>query len=47
MRSIGADETAVRVKGVKTVVGVVTDTETGEILGLEALVERDADGFME
>ena len=47
VRSIGEDETVVRVKGVKTVVGVVTDTDTSEILGLEALVERDADGFME
>ena len=43
----GADETLVRVKGVKTVVGVVADAETGEVLGQEALVERDADGFME
>ena len=44
---IGADETVVRVKGVKTVVGVVTDAETGQVLGLDVLVERDADGFME
>ena len=47
VRVIGADETAVRVKGVKKVVGVVADAETGQVLGLEALVERDADGFME
>ena len=37
---IGADETVVRVKGVKTVVGVVTDAETGRVLGLDVLVER-------
>ena len=37
----------VLVKGVKEVVGVVTDAETGQVLGLEALVERDSDGFME
>ena len=43
----GADETVVRVKGVKKVVGVVTDAATGQVLGLEALVERDSDGFME
>ena len=44
---MGADETVVRVKGEKTVVGVVADAETGKVLGLEALVERDSDGFME
>ena len=42
-----ADETVVRVKGVKTDVGVVTDAETGQVLGLDALVERDSDRFME
>ena len=47
VRVIGADETAVRVKGVKKVVGAVADAETGQVLGVEALVERDADGFME
>ena len=43
----GEDETAVRVNGEKTVVGVVTDAATSQVLGLEALVERDSDGFME
>ena len=47
VRVIGADETVVRVKGETTVVGVVADAATGEVLGLEVLVERDADGFME
>ena len=42
----GADETAVRVNG-ETVGGVVTDAETGQVPGLEVLVERDSDGFME
>ena len=42
-----ADETVVRVKGVKTDVGVVTDAATGQVLGLDALVERDSDRFME
>ena len=43
----GADETVVRVNGEKTVVGVVADAATGQVLGLEVLVERDSDGFME
>ena len=34
-------------KGVKDVVGVVTDAATGQVLGLDVLVERDADEFME
>ena len=34
-------------KGETTVVGVVADAETGRVLGLEVLVERDSDGFME
>ena len=47
VRVIGADETVVRVNGEKTVVGVVTDAATGEVLGMEALAERGSDGFME
>ena len=47
VRVTGADETVVRVKGETTVVGVVADAATGKALGLEVLVERDADGFME
>ena len=45
--AIGADETVVRVKGEKAVVGVVTDAATGEVLGLDVLVKRDSDGFMD
>ena len=37
----------VRVNGEKTVVGVVTGAETGQVLGPEALVERDSDGSTE
>ena len=44
---IGADETVVRVKGETTFVGAVTDASTGEVLGLDVLVKRDSDGFME
>ena len=43
MRVIGADETVVRVKGETTVVGVVEDAATGQVLGQEVLVERDSD----
>ena len=42
---IGADETVVRVKAEKAVVGVAADAATGEVLGLDVLVERDSDGF--
>ena len=34
-------------KGETTVFGVVADAATGQVLGLNALVERDADEFME
>ena len=34
-------------KGETTVVGAVADAATGRVLGLEVLVERDSDGFME
>ena len=47
VRVTGADETAVRVKGETTAVDVVADAETGQVFGLEALLERDSDGFME
>ena len=43
----GADESVVRVNGEKAIIGVATDAETGQVLGLEALVKRDSDGFME
>ena len=44
--AIGADSTAVRAKGEKTVVGAVSDAATGEALGLDAL-DHDSGGFME
>ena len=43
----GVVETVVSMNGEKTVGGAVTDAETGQVLGLEALAERDSDGFME
>ena len=35
VRVIGADETFVKVKGDKTVLGLVADAQTGQILGLD------------
>ena len=47
VRVVGADETYVRVKGKKRVVGLVTDAQTGQVLGLDVLVEQDSDVFMD
>ena len=47
VRVIGADETMVKVKGEKVVVGFVTDAASGQIVGMDVLVERDSDGFTE
>ena len=47
VRAVGADETYVRVKGKKRVVGLVTDAQTGQVLGLDVLVEQDSDAFMD
>ena len=44
VKVIGADETVVRLKGEKTVVGLATDAESGELLGMDVLVDRDSDG---
>ena len=45
--AVGADETHARMNGKKKVVGVVTDARTGQVLGLDVLVERDSDAFMD
>ena len=45
--AVGADETHVRMKGKKKIVGAVTDAQTGQLLGLDVLVERDSDAFMD
>ena len=47
VRIMGADETVVKVKGKMTVVGLVTDAESGELLGIDVLMERDSEGFLE
>ena len=46
VRLMGADETVVRVKGEKTVVGFVTDAESGQLVGMDVLVDRDSEGFV-
>ncbi len=47
VRLMGADETVVKVRGKQTVVGFVTDAESGRLLGVDVLVKRDSDGFVE
>lgn len=44
---ISADETVVKVKGRKMVIGFVVNPATGEVLGLELLTEQDASAFMQ
>ena len=43
--AIGADETAVSVKGEKTVIGAVTDAATGEVFGLTQWACSGRDGL--
>jgi len=43
---LGADETYVRVRGRTTVLGVVTDAQTGETLGVDVLAAQDTAGFL-
>ena len=45
MRRMGADETVVREKGKQRVIGLVCDPDSGEVVGMDVLVERDAAGF--
>ena len=47
VRVMGADETVVKLRGEKVVVGVVTDAETGQIVGMDVLVNRDTEGFVD
>ena len=42
---MGADETVVKVNGGKVVVGFVTDAESGKLLGMDVLADRDSEGF--
>ena len=36
----------VNLRRVKTMVGVVTDAATGQIIGMDVLVNRDTEGFV-
>jgi transposase-like protein len=45
VRVLGADETVYRVKGQETVVGFVTDGQTGTTLDFEVLSSRDGEAF--
>ena len=47
VRMMGADETVVKVRGKQTVVGFVTDAESGQLVGMDVLFQRDSDGFAE
>ena len=47
VRVVGADETVVKVKGEKSVVGFVMDAASGRLVGIDLLVERDSAGFMD
>jgi hypothetical protein len=44
---IGADETVVKGQGQQMVLGFVIDPATGELLGLDLLVEQDAQAFID
>lgn len=46
VRVLGADETMVRVRGQTTVLGFVTDAQTGATIGVDVLVEQDAGAFL-
>ena len=46
VRLMGADETVLKVRGRRTVVGFVTDAASGQLVGMDVLVERDSDGFV-
>ena len=46
VRLMGADETVVKVKGKQTVVGFVTDAQSGQLVGMDVLVDRSSDDFV-
>ena len=46
VRLMGADETVLKVGGKRVVVGFVTDAESGRLVGMDVLAERDSDGFV-
>ena len=46
VRLMGVDETVVKVRGKQMVVGFVTDAESGQLVGMDVLVDRSSDGFV-
>ncbi len=46
VRLMGADETVLKVRGRQTVVGFVTDAESGRLVEMDVLVQRDSEGFV-
>lgn len=43
---LGADETVVKVRGKRVVVGFATDAVSGGLLGIDILADRDSEGFV-
>ncbi len=43
---MGADETVIKVRGNRAVVGFVADARTGRLVGIDILLERDSAGFV-
>ena len=46
VRLMGADETVHKVRGSRTVVGFVTGAESGQLVGMDVLVDRSSDGIV-
>lgn len=46
VRVLGADETAVRIRGRAALLGFVVDAETGVTVGVDILVEQDSQAFL-
>ena len=46
VRLMGADETVLKVRGKRMMVGFVTDAESGRLVGMDVLVQRDSNGFV-
>lgn len=44
---MGTHETVMKVRGRQTVVGLITDAESGQLVGMDVLVDRSNDGFVE
>ncbi len=43
---MGADETVIKMRGNRTVVGFVADAGSGRLVGIDLLVDRDSAGFV-